>query len=62
MTTITIDTDSHGNIVARDENGTVLARRRRANNPAAIHQIIADAEAIGTIDWAASQVSNPGEA
>jgi hypothetical protein len=61
MTTITIDNDSHGNLVARDESGNVLARRKRYCNPSSIHQIIADAEAIGTIDWAASQVAKPGQ-
>lgn len=58
-TKLTIDTDCHGNLVARDEAGSVLARRKRYCNPAAIHQIILDAEMLGEIDWQESQVAQP---
>jgi hypothetical protein len=55
---ITIDTIGH-KLVARDEVGTVLASRSDYCNPAALAQIICDAEMFGEIDWQASQVAAP---
>jgi hypothetical protein len=58
---LTIDTDCIGDLIARDEQGRVLARRRRNCNPAAFHQIISDAECLGEIDWDNSRVAKPEE-
>jgi len=56
---ITIDNAGY-DIVARDEGGQVVARRKTYCNPAALAQIILDAEMIGEIDWENSQVAKPG--
>lgn len=58
--TLTIDTHGY-DLVARDEQGNVLARRKTNCNPAALRQLILDAEQLGTIDWENSQVANPDE-
>lgn len=56
---ITIDNAGY-DIVARDEGGQVVARRKTYCNPAALAQIILDAEMIGEIDWENSRVAKPG--
>lgn len=55
---ITID-KIRSRLVARDESGAILAERKTYCNPAALDQIICDAEKLGEIDWAASQVAPP---
>lgn len=55
---ITID-KIRNRLVARDEVGTVLAERKTNCNPAALAQIIYDAEKLGEIDWPESQVAPP---
>lgn len=56
---LTVDHDSHGKIVVRDESGDVKVRVSRYCNPAALAQAVAQAEAIGEIDWENSQVAKP---
>ena len=58
---ITIDSNAHGDIVARDESGNVVATRKTYCNPAALAQVILDAERLGEIDWDNSQVAKPDE-
>jgi hypothetical protein len=56
--TLTIHTQGY-DIVARDESGTVVARRKTYCNPAALAQLIYDAERLGEIDWENSEVAKP---
>jgi len=55
---LTIDKNRH-EIVARDEDGNVKARASRTCNPAALAQLVSEAESLGTIDWENSQVAKP---
>ena len=55
---ITID-KIRNRLVARGEAGNILAERKTYCNPAALSQIVLDAERIGKIDWENSQVSRP---
>jgi hypothetical protein len=56
---LTIDINCHNDIVARDDNGNVKALASRYCNPAALAQVVCEAEMIGTIDWENSQVAKP---
>lgn len=59
---LTIDHNSHGDIVARDESGKILATRKRNCNPAALRQIILDVEMLGAeIDWPNATGSPTGQ-
>jgi hypothetical protein len=53
---LTIDIMGY-DLVARTISGNVVLRRKTKCNPEALAQIICDAEQIGKIDWAASQVT-----
>ena len=55
---LTIDQQGY-KIIARDETGKIVASRSRSNNPAALAQIIYDAETLGEIDWSNSPVAKP---
>lgn len=58
--TATIDTNSKGEIIARDADGNLITSKRRTNNPAALAQVISAAEMAGfTIDWDESTVAKP---
>lgn len=46
-------------IVAMNKNGDEVARRKTYCNPAALRQIICDAEMVGIIDWKNSTVAKP---
>lgn len=56
---ITIDNSPHNEIIARDESGKVLIRKSTYCNPAALDQVICEAQMIGEIDWKGSQVAQP---
>jgi len=55
---LTIDSKGYC-LIARDEEGNVVAKRRTTCNPAALAQIILDAQQFGVIDWKNSQVAEP---
>lgn len=55
---LTID-KTHYRLIARNAKGEILAERSTNCNPAALAQIICDAETIGKIDWKNSMVTKP---
>jgi hypothetical protein len=61
--TATISTNRHGDIVALDSNGNVIASKSRYCNPSALAQVICAVEIAGhAIDWNESDVANPESA